>query len=94
MVSGVVFCPQAPALVPALGRGLTAELGPVREACRTAIRGVAAPGAPLVLLGGASSPAAFGPTARGTLAGYGLDLEIPLGSRRSGRPRGGAARRR
>ncbi|SHG69103.1 hypothetical protein SAMN05443575_2558 [Jatrophihabitans endophyticus] len=52
MITGVAFCPQAPALDPAVGRGLDAELGPVRRACRAAVARVATSGTSLVVVGG------------------------------------------
>jgi hypothetical protein len=51
VITGVAFCPQAPALVPDIGRGLDAELGPLREACRAAVRQVARDGARVEVLG-------------------------------------------
>lgn len=51
MITAVAFCPQAPALVPEVGRGLDAELGPVRDACRAALRRVLADGARLEVIG-------------------------------------------
>lgn len=61
MITAVAFVPQAPALHPAIGRGLDAELGPVREACRAALRRAAAPGRPIVVLGADDHLAGYGP---------------------------------
>lgn len=80
MITGVAFCPQSPALVPGVGRGLDADLGPVRAACRTAIRRVAAPGTRIVVVGSGANNASFGATSRGTFAGFGVDLVVVLGS--------------
>ena len=80
MISAVAFCPQAPVLVPDVARGAAAELDGLRAACRTAIGRLAAPGRQLVLLSGGERAAAHGPTSRGSFAGFGLDLEVPLGS--------------
>ncbi len=80
MISAVAFCPQAPVLVPDVARGAAAELDVLRAACRTAIGRLAAPGRQLVLLGGGERAAAHGPTSRGSFAGFGLDLEVALGS--------------
>ena len=80
MISAVAFCPQAPVLVPDLAQGAAAELDDVRAACRAAIGRLAAPGRQLVVLGGGARDAFHGPTSRGSFAGFGLDLEVPLGS--------------
>lgn len=80
MITAVAFCPQAPALVPALGRGLDTELGPVRVACRTAIRRVAATASGVVVVGAAPVTATHGPTARGSLAPWGVRLDVPAGA--------------
>jgi len=79
VITGVAFCPQAPALVPAVGRGVDAELGPVRTACREAIRRVTAPGVRLVVVGGADRAGEYPPSARGSFAGYGVELALSLG---------------
>ncbi|WP_375486393.1 hypothetical protein [uncultured Jatrophihabitans sp.] len=80
MTSAVAFCPQAPVLVPDLARGAAPELEELRAACRTAIRRLAAPGRQLVVLGGGERNASFEPSSRGSFAGFGLDLEVSLGS--------------
>ena len=81
MISAVAFCPQAPVLVPAVAQGAAAELAGLRAACRVAIRRLAAPGRQLVVLGagGGGRDVFHGPGARGSFAGFGLDLEVPLG---------------
>jgi len=80
VITAAAFCPQAPVLVRDLAQGAAAELEPLREACRTAIRTAAATGARPVLVGSAPDPGAFESTARGTLAPFGLPLEIGLGA--------------
>lgn len=80
MISGVAFCPQAPALVPDVGRGLEAELGGVRAACRTAIRRVVTPGSRVAVVGSGARTASFGPRSRGSFAAFGADVVVPLGS--------------
>ncbi|HET6877259.1 MAG TPA: hypothetical protein VFH38_07005 [Jatrophihabitans sp.] len=80
MITAVAFCPQAPVLVPELAQGAAPELDELRAACRTAIRTATAAGGRLVLAGAGPGARAFGPAARGTLAGFGLPLEIPLGA--------------
>ena len=84
MISAVAFCPQAPVLVPDLAQGAAGELDDVRGACRTAIRRLAAPGRQLVVLGAGPRDARYGPASRGSFAGFGLDLEVPLGSEEPG----------
>jgi hypothetical protein len=80
VISAVVFCPQAPVVVPDLAQGAAAELDALREACRHAIRRAVTPGVQPVLVGAGSNPAAHESTARGTLAGFGVPLELGLGA--------------
>lgn len=80
MITGIAFCPQAPALVPAVGRGLGGELGVLRAACRMAIRRVAPPSSQIVVIGSGRQNATFATSSRGSLAPYGVDLVVGLGS--------------
>lgn len=80
MITGAAFCPQAPALVPDVGRGADAELGELRAACRTAIRRVAAAGSRIVVVGSAPHAASYGPSSRGSFGDVGVDLVVALGS--------------
>jgi hypothetical protein len=80
VISAVAFCPHPPLLVPDVARGAAPELDDLRAACRTAIRRFAHPGARLVVVGAGAEWRQFGPTTRGSLAGYGVPVEIPLGS--------------
>jgi hypothetical protein len=79
MIEAVAFCPQAPALVPEVGRGLDAELGAVRAAVVEAIARIRVPADDLVLIGPGSADAQYGPRTRGSFAGFGVDLTVPLG---------------
>lgn len=78
MITGAAFCPTPPVLLPAVARGAAAELEPLRVACRVAIRRVAAPGSRVLLLGAGERWQRHDPSARGTLAGLGVDLTVPL----------------
>ena len=80
VIEAVAFCPQAPALVPEVGRGLDAELGEVRTATCTAIQDAARRGEQLIVVGSAATTRRHGPTARGSFAGFGVPLTVPLGS--------------
>ena len=80
MISGAAFCPQPPVLVPDLAGSAAPELDDLRDACRTAIRAVAAAGHQLVLIGAGPTSILHSPLARGTLAGFGLAGEIHLGA--------------
>jgi hypothetical protein len=80
MIRAVAFCPHPPVLVPEVAQGAAPELDDLRTACRTAIRRVATPGTRLLVIGSGDRWQRHGPTARGSLAGYGVPLEIPLGS--------------
>jgi hypothetical protein len=80
VISAVAFCPQAPVLVPEVAGGAAPELDDLRRACRTAVRGLAAPGRQLVVLGAGDRDVVHAPTTRGSFAGFGLGLEVALGS--------------
>lgn len=80
MITGVAFCPHPPVLVPDVAQGAAGELAGLRVAARTAIRRVAGPGLRLAVLGSGPVTRHYGPTARGSLAPFGVDLEVPLGS--------------
>lgn len=80
MIEAVAFCPQAPALVPAVGRGLDAELGQARAASRRAIRATARGDRRLVVIGSGEQTRRYLPTAHGTFAGFGVPLTVGLGS--------------
>jgi hypothetical protein len=84
VITGVAFCPQTPLLVPAVAAGAAGELDPLRDACRAAIRRIAVPGSGLVVLGSGSDTTRHEATARGTLAGFGVPIELALGSGGSG----------
>jgi hypothetical protein len=86
VISAVAFCPQPPLLVPALAAGAAGELAELRAACAAAVAQLPAPGRRLVLLGAAESSRSHSPFARGSLSGYGLPIEVQLGS-----PGGGGA---
>lgn len=80
MVSGAVFCPHPPALVPVVAQGAATELDDLRAACRAAIERVATPGRPIIVIGSGPVSRTYATNARGSLAGFGVDLDIPLGS--------------
>jgi len=80
VISAVVLCPQAPVVVPELAQGAAPELDDLRDASRRAIRQAVRPGVKAVLVGAGESAAAHESTARGTLAGFGLPLELGLGT--------------
>jgi hypothetical protein len=80
VISAVAFCPQPPLLVPALAAGAAGELAGLRAACTAAVGQLSAPGRRLVLLGAGESSRSHSPLARGSLAGFGLPLEVHLGT--------------
>jgi hypothetical protein len=84
VIRAVAFCPHPPLLVPEVAQRAAAELDDLRTACRAAIRRVAQSADRLVVVGAGPSWQHFGATSRGSLAGYGVALEIPLGSDESG----------
>ncbi len=80
MITGAAFCPHPPLLVPELAQGAAAELDDLRSAARTAIRRVARPGTPVLVLGAGPQWMPYGASVRGSLAGFGADVVVPLGS--------------
>jgi hypothetical protein len=80
VISAVAFCPQPPVLVPALAAGAADELAGLRAACTAAIGRLSAPGRRVVLLGVGETSRSHSPLARGSLAGYGVSLEVQLGA--------------
>jgi hypothetical protein len=67
-------------LVPEIASGAAAEAADLRAACRTAIRRIAVPGGRLVVVGTGPTSAPHDARARGSFAGFGVTLEVPLGS--------------
>jgi hypothetical protein len=80
VIRAVAFCPHPPLLVPALAQGAAAELEDLRAACRVAVKRVAGAGGQIVVVGAGTAAARHDAVARGTLAGYGVPLEVSLGS--------------
>lgn len=80
MILGAAFCPHPPGLVPDLASGASDELDAVRAACAEAIAAVMAFGGQLVVLGSDARSASHSPLCRGSLAGFGVPIEVHLGS--------------
>jgi hypothetical protein len=80
VISAVAFCPHPPLLVPQVAHGAAAELDELRAACHIAIKRAASTASQLVVIGSGERSARYEPCVRGSLAGYGVPLEIPLGS--------------
>ena len=80
MISAVAFCPHPPLLIPQVSHGAAAELDDLRAACRIAIKRVASSASQLIVIGSGERSARYDPNARGSLAAYGVPIEIPLGS--------------
>ncbi|MCW2594800.1 MAG: hypothetical protein JWP39_688 [Jatrophihabitans sp.] len=79
MIEAIAFCPQAPVVVPDLAAGAAAELAELRTACTATITQVAAGGRQIVLLGAANASAYYPASSRGSLAAFGVPLEVQLG---------------
>lgn len=77
MIVGAAFVPQTPLLVPEVAQGAAAELAELLDACRTALGRLAAAERWLIL-GSADRTVAFGAGAQGSLAGFGVDLQVTL----------------
>jgi hypothetical protein len=74
-VIGAVVCPQAPALVPAVGQRMAEELADVRAAALDALGAVIAAGTErIVVIGPADRPGAWDESAGGTFRGFGPDV--------------------
>lgn len=80
MISAAVFCPHPPVLIPDVAQGAAGELDALRAACRNAIRRVAALAPHLVVVGAGARWQHHEPVARGSLAPFGVALEVSLGS--------------
>jgi hypothetical protein len=80
MIAAVAFCPNPPLLVPAVAQGAAPELDDLRAACRAAITRIASSGKPIVVIGSGPAACRHAATARGTFAGFGVPLEVSLGS--------------
>lgn len=80
MIGAVAFCPHPPLLVPQVAQAAAPELADVRAACVAAIRRVAAKSARLIVVGAGHTWQAFGASSRGCLAGFGVPVEVALGS--------------
>lgn len=84
MITAAAFCPHPPLLVPQIAHGAAAELDDLRAACSIAVKRAASTAAQLVVIGSGERSARYEPNTRGSLAPYGLPIEIPLGSDQPG----------
>jgi len=79
VITGVAFCPHPPALIPAVAQGAAAELEDLLTQCDRAITDVASTRPDrLVLLGTGPRSLAYPPSAWGSLAGFGVPVEVQL----------------
>jgi len=79
VITGVAFCPHPPALIPAVAQGAEAELEDLLTQCDRAITDVASTQPDrLVLLGAGPQSRAYPPSAWGSLAGFGVRVEVQL----------------
>jgi hypothetical protein len=82
VIVSVAVCPCPPLLVPQVAGGAAAELDDLRAACDRAVGALlAARPDVVVLLGGGEETVAVGAGDSGSLAGFGVDLTVPLGAR-------------
>lgn len=89
MITGAAFCPHPPVLLPGLAQAAAPELATLRTACDQVITEVASTKPEQwIVLGGAAESALYSPLARGSLAAFGVPLEVPLGSPGCGGPDG------
>jgi len=86
-VVAAAFCPQPPLLVPELAAGAAPELAGLRAACDEAVRRLLAAGPQrLYVLGAGTRPACHPHGGLGTMAGFGVDVPLRLGSPVRGGP--------
>ena len=79
MLAAAAFCPHPPLIVPEVAAGAAAELDGLRAACDLAVAWMLAARPVLVVVVGAGPVAArWTAGAAGTLAGYGVDVTVPL----------------
>ncbi|MDF4253052.1 MULTISPECIES: class III extradiol dioxygenase subunit B-like domain-containing protein [unclassified Streptomyces] len=82
MLVAAAVCPCPPLLVPEVAGGAAAEMDQARAACYDTLGVLAAARPDLLCVLGPAEPAGRGPHpqgARGTLAGFGVPLEVSLG---------------
>ena len=80
MLVAAAVCPHPPLLVPGVGAGASGEVEPLREVCRDAVRALlgCAPDQ-VVVVGTAPRTGPYAAGARGSLAGFGVDLVVGSG---------------
>lgn len=82
MLVAAAVCPHPPLLVPQIAAGAAAETEELRQACLSAVGHLHDASADqLVVVGNGPIPGAADPTATGSLAGYGVPVEVALGPR-------------
>jgi hypothetical protein len=79
VIVAAAFCPHPPLLVPALAAGAAGELDALRAACGEAVRRLSGAGARRLAVLGSGPSGRLYPGGRGTLAGYGVPVEVTLG---------------
>ncbi|GAA2799424.1 class III extradiol dioxygenase subunit B-like domain-containing protein [Crossiella cryophila] len=80
VIARVAFAPHPPLLVPELVTGAATETEPLRRACRAAAATLTRMADHWwVIAVDQAGPKIIGPEARGTFAGFGVDLEVDLG---------------
>jgi hypothetical protein len=91
MLTMVAVLPQPPLLVPELAAGAASETAELREACVVAASRLASSASCWVAVGSdLGGRRTVGPEARGTFAGYGVDLTVALDTRPAAGPPGPA----
>jgi hypothetical protein len=79
VLAAIAFCPSPPLLVPELAAGAAAELDPLRAACDRAVRTLHATGPEeIIVIATGPRTERFPAGTPGTLAGYGLPIEVRL----------------
>jgi hypothetical protein len=84
VIVSAAFVPETPLLVPEIGQGAAPELDDLRDACRTAIQRATAHSKEIMVIGVGPMWAFHDPNAHGTLAGFGLPMDVPLGADQPG----------
>jgi hypothetical protein len=79
VIVGAAFVPETPLLVPEVAQGAAAEIADLGAACRAAIGRVAERAESWLVIGSAEKTTSYDAGTVGTLAGFGVDLEVALG---------------
>lgn len=80
MLVAAAFCPHPPVILPEVAAGASADLDSLRTACDAVVAGLVTAGSDeVIVVGGGVQTRRIGAAARGSFAGFGLDLAAGWG---------------